>query len=130
MSMAQEACKRPTGGRDRFTTEPWSVVLSAGRGEDARSSEALARLCQTCWYPLCAFVRRRFGELLREEVAQTVAGPKELAEEMGPVVAKKDETLAVVLAGAPAGGALKGVGLTVLPLRGSALVTDRDAVRA
>jgi RNA polymerase sigma-70 factor (ECF subfamily) len=34
------------------------MVLSAGHGDDTRSHEALAQLCQTYWYPLYAFVRR------------------------------------------------------------------------
>jgi RNA polymerase sigma-70 factor (ECF subfamily) len=35
------------------------VVLAAGGGDEARAHAALARLCQTYWYPLYAFVRRR-----------------------------------------------------------------------
>jgi RNA polymerase sigma-70 factor (ECF subfamily) len=34
------------------------MVLRAGHGDDTRSHEALARLCQIYWYPLYAFVRR------------------------------------------------------------------------
>ena len=47
----------------RFTTTRWSVVLAAGRepsvsaGTAAR--DALAVLCQTYWYPLYAYARRR-----------------------------------------------------------------------
>jgi RNA polymerase sigma factor (sigma-70 family) len=44
----------------RFVTTHWSVVLAAGGNEDTtRSTTALARLCQTYWYPLYAYVRRR-----------------------------------------------------------------------
>ena len=42
--------------RGEFDSTRWSVVLSAGhRG----SPEALASLCDTYWYPLYAYVRRR-----------------------------------------------------------------------
>ena len=43
-----------------FVTTHWSVVLSAGRSSDTtHAHDALARLCQTYWYPLYAYVRRR-----------------------------------------------------------------------
>jgi len=48
----------PRAEARQFAETHWSVVLSAGRGDDTRSREALARLCQTYWYPLYAFVRR------------------------------------------------------------------------
>jgi len=35
------------------------VVLSAGGSDSTRAREALSRLCQTYWYPLYAYVRRR-----------------------------------------------------------------------
>lgn len=47
---------RPEGAR--FLTTHWSVVLQAG-GDSTRSRVALARLCQTYWPPLFAYVRRR-----------------------------------------------------------------------
>jgi len=42
-----------------FLTTHWSVVLSAGRSDTPRARQALERLCQTYWYPLYAYVRRR-----------------------------------------------------------------------
>jgi len=42
-----------------FVTTHWSVVLTAGRSDTTRARAALARLCQTYWYPLYAYVRRR-----------------------------------------------------------------------
>ena len=42
-----------------FATTHWSVVLAAGRGEDADAAEALEQLCRTYWYPLYVFIRRR-----------------------------------------------------------------------
>lgn len=44
---------------ERFESTHWSVVLAADRNDDTASRTALARLCQTYWYPLYAFVRRR-----------------------------------------------------------------------
>jgi len=34
-------------------------VLTAGRSDTTRARDALAKLCQTYWYPLYAYVRRR-----------------------------------------------------------------------
>ncbi|HEX9047022.1 MAG TPA: RNA polymerase sigma factor [Verrucomicrobiae bacterium] len=41
-----------------FVTTHWSLVLAAS-GSGAAASDALATLCQTYWYPLYAYVRRR-----------------------------------------------------------------------
>lgn len=45
--------------RDRFTTTRWSIILSAGHASSSQREEALAALCQTYWYPLYAYLRRR-----------------------------------------------------------------------
>ena len=42
-----------------FVTTHWSVVVTAGRSDTTRAQAALARLCQTYWYPLYTYVRRR-----------------------------------------------------------------------
>jgi RNA polymerase sigma factor (sigma-70 family) len=42
-----------------FVTTHWSVVLAAGRNDTTRARVALEKLCQTYWYPLYAYVRRR-----------------------------------------------------------------------
>ncbi len=42
-----------------FVTTRWSVVLAAGRSDSTRAQAALANLCETYWYPLYAYVRRR-----------------------------------------------------------------------
>jgi RNA polymerase sigma factor (sigma-70 family) len=42
-----------------FVTTRWSVVVTAGGRDTTRADEALAKLCQTYWYPLYAYVRRR-----------------------------------------------------------------------
>jgi RNA polymerase sigma-70 factor (ECF subfamily) len=44
---------------DHFATTQWSLVLNAGRGEDTQANDSLARLCQTYWLPIYAYVRRR-----------------------------------------------------------------------
>jgi len=43
----------------RFETTQWSVVLAAGGDDPSASRRALATLCETYWYPLYAYVRRR-----------------------------------------------------------------------
>ena len=42
-----------------FVTTHWSVVVSAGQSDSTRAQSALARLCETYWYPLYAYVRHR-----------------------------------------------------------------------
>ena len=46
-------------GRGRFETTRWSLVLAAGRRSNTRSTDALASLCETYWYPVYAFIRRQ-----------------------------------------------------------------------
>ena len=41
-----------------FVTTHWSIVVAAGRADTSRARDALARLCQTYWHPLYAYVRR------------------------------------------------------------------------
>ncbi len=45
--------------RPVFVTTHWSVVLTAGRSDTTHARAALEKLCQTYWYPLYAYVRRR-----------------------------------------------------------------------
>ena len=49
---------QPTGPAV-FATTHWSVVLTAGRSDAPQAQDALEKLCQTYWYPLYAYVRRR-----------------------------------------------------------------------
>jgi len=42
-----------------FATTHWSVVLDAAKSDSPACAEALERLCQTYWFPLYAYVRRR-----------------------------------------------------------------------
>jgi RNA polymerase sigma-70 factor (ECF subfamily) len=49
----------PRGGRDRFETTEWSLVLAARDRASPHAEDALARLCQRYWYPVYAYVRRQ-----------------------------------------------------------------------
>jgi RNA polymerase sigma-70 factor (ECF subfamily) len=46
-------------GSPVFATTHWSLVLAAGDKDAAQSAAALERLCQTYWYPVYAYVRRK-----------------------------------------------------------------------
>ena len=46
-----------------FATTRWSVVVSAGRESSPDSRRALESLCETYWYPLYAYVRRRVPDV-------------------------------------------------------------------
>lgn len=49
----------PVPQRAAFATTRWSLVLAAGQRSSPAADDALATLCQTYWYPLYAFARRR-----------------------------------------------------------------------
>jgi DNA-directed RNA polymerase specialized sigma24 family protein len=49
----------PAGQNAAFVTTHWSLVVSAGQRSSPDAESALATLCQTYWYPLYAFSRRR-----------------------------------------------------------------------
>src|SRR5262245_18654742 len=42
-----------------FATTHWSVVLAAGDRTSPETAAALSRLCQSYWFPIYAFVRKR-----------------------------------------------------------------------
>lgn len=44
---------------DIFVTTQWTVVLAAGDHSTRQSERALEEICQTYWFPLYAYVRRR-----------------------------------------------------------------------
>ena len=48
----------PTG-KPRFATTHWSVVLTAGKSSSTEQKQALETLCQSYWFPLYAYLRRR-----------------------------------------------------------------------
>jgi RNA polymerase sigma factor (sigma-70 family) len=49
-------------GDRQFAATRWSIVLAAGHRSSPDSSRALESLCQTYWYPLYAYVRRRMPD--------------------------------------------------------------------
>jgi RNA polymerase sigma-70 factor (ECF subfamily) len=61
------AAKETGGGssarQDEFATTHWSVVLAAGDRRAPAASQALAELCESYWYPLYAFIRRRVSDV-------------------------------------------------------------------
>ncbi len=58
MSAPENGPSQTSVGDGWFKTTHWSVVLNAGRGDSPEATAALAKLCQTYWYPVYAFVRR------------------------------------------------------------------------
>src|SRR5688572_20509260 len=58
-------------GAGIFVTTHWSVVLAAGDQQSPQATAALERLCQTYWYPLYAYIRRRgYSEHDAEDLTQ------------------------------------------------------------
>jgi RNA polymerase sigma factor (sigma-70 family) len=52
-------CASSSAPGDIFATTHWTVVLAAGRRHTPQSDAALEQLCQTYWFPLYAYIRRR-----------------------------------------------------------------------
>jgi len=46
-------------GRQRFATTHWSVISAAGKSSSPQQKLALETLCQSYWFPLYAYLRRR-----------------------------------------------------------------------
>jgi len=46
-------------GDGQFATTHWSIILAAGDSAAALHEPALDTLCQTYWFPLYAYLRRR-----------------------------------------------------------------------
>ena len=44
---------------DLFETTRWNQVVDAQGSDQPRAREALAALCQSYWYPIYAYIRRR-----------------------------------------------------------------------
>jgi len=58
MSRDKPVNSTPPGG-GCFATTHWSMVLAAGHSSSPRHEPALSELCQTYWFPLYAYLRRR-----------------------------------------------------------------------
>jgi len=59
MDSTERTASAPIHPRAVFATTHWSVVLSAADSDTHHARDALARLCQSYWYPLYTYVRRR-----------------------------------------------------------------------
>jgi RNA polymerase sigma factor (sigma-70 family) len=57
--LAPRACGYGPRLQPAFVTTRWSVVLAAGASDTIHARDALAKLCETYWYPLYAYVRQR-----------------------------------------------------------------------
>jgi RNA polymerase sigma-70 factor (ECF subfamily) len=57
-----------------FSTTHWSVVLEAGRDNPAAAAAALERLCGVYWYPVYAFIRRRFKNYNHQDAEDVAQG--------------------------------------------------------
>ena len=58
MAASEPTLSQTSAGDGWFKTTQWSVVLQAGSRDSPQANAALARLCQTYWYPVYTFVRR------------------------------------------------------------------------
>jgi len=63
MSKARHRANSSAEGGRQFATTRWSVVRAAGRRSSPDSRQALQTLCETYWYPLYAYVRRRVVDI-------------------------------------------------------------------
>jgi len=63
MAKARNRASSTSGGDRQFAATRWSIVLAAGHRSSPDSRRALESLCQTYWYPLYAYVRRRVPDV-------------------------------------------------------------------
>lgn len=59
MSTLENSNDRGGPGAALFATTHWSVIVSAGDSQSPEAALAMERLCNTYWYPLYSFVRRK-----------------------------------------------------------------------
>jgi hypothetical protein len=69
------ASRPETSSNAPFPTTRWSQVVAAGDRAGPAAREALAERCSACWHPL-------HGEILRDEIARTVADPADVEDEV------------------------------------------------
>jgi DNA-directed RNA polymerase specialized sigma24 family protein len=63
MAKARPQSSSSLQGDRQFSVTRWSMVLAAGHRSSPHSKQALESLCQTYWYPLYAYVRRRVPDV-------------------------------------------------------------------
>lgn len=51
------------GPRGQFPTTRWSLIIATREQPTTQATDALARLCNSYWYPLYAYVRRRCSRI-------------------------------------------------------------------
>src|SRR5689334_12192972 len=56
---ADQSYSSPGARQQHFATTRWSIVVAAGGVDRQGSRAALSQLCETYWYPVYAYVRRR-----------------------------------------------------------------------
>ena len=69
-------------GEGLFATTHWSVVSAAGRPDSVHYRQVLETLCQTYWFQLYAYLRRRYREVLRDEISKKVSTEDEVDQEI------------------------------------------------
>ena len=47
----------------QFAATRWTIVLAAGRKTSVHSQQAMESLCETYWYPIYAYARRRVADV-------------------------------------------------------------------
>lgn len=69
--MPPDSDLEPDAAHRHFATTQWSIVLAAGDAARQESRTALARLCESYWYPLYAYVRRHVDDVhLAQDLTQ------------------------------------------------------------
>ena len=59
MSLPESESNGYPGSLAPFATTHWSLVIAAGQGQGVNAEQALAQLCETYWYPVYAYLRRK-----------------------------------------------------------------------
>jgi RNA polymerase sigma-70 factor (ECF subfamily) len=59
VSLPEQPSESPGQRANVFATTHWSVIVRARDSQSPEAASAMERLCQTYWYPLYAFVRRK-----------------------------------------------------------------------
>ena len=72
MGLSKEEPDVPSIPAARFQTTRWSRILLARDPTNPQAKEALSALCETYWYPLYAYIRRKgYGAHESEDLTQS-----------------------------------------------------------